>query len=72
MIKLLHAADFHLDSAFSSLPAEQAAQRRREQRQALTRLAAECRGCDLILLAGDLFDSARVYQDTIDALTIGR
>ena len=57
-----------MDSAFSSLPAEQAAQRRREQRQALTRLAAECRGCDLILLAGDLFDSARVYQDTIDAL----
>ncbi len=68
MIKLLHAADFHLDSAFSSLSPEQAVQRRREQRQALALLSAECRGCDLVLLAGDLFDSARVYGDTIDAL----
>ena len=68
MIKFVHAADLHLDAAFSGLSPEQAAQRRREQRQALASLAKECRGCDLVLLAGDLFDSARVYQDTIDAL----
>lgn len=68
MIKFIHAADLHLDAAFSGVSPEQAAQRRREQRQALTRLAEECRDCDLVLLAGDLFDSARVYQDTIDAL----
>lgn len=68
MIKILHAADLHLDAAFSSLPPELAAQRRREQRQALGTLAALSRGCDLVLLAGDLFDSARVYRDTIDAL----
>lgn len=68
MIKLLHAADLHLDSAFSALPAELAVQRRAEQRQALAGLAERCRGCDLVLLAGDLFDSARVYRDTLDAL----
>lgn len=68
MIKLLHAADFHLDSAFSALSVEQAALRRREQRLALERLADAARDCDLVLLAGDLFDSARVYRDTLDAL----
>ena len=35
MVKLLHAADLHLDSAFSALPPEKAAQRRAEQRLVL-------------------------------------
>ena len=39
MIKILHAADLHLDSAFAALTGAQAAQRRREQRTALDRLA---------------------------------
>lgn len=68
MINLLHAADFHLDSAFSSLEPEKAASRRREQRAALEQLAALCEDCNLVLLSGDLFDSARVYRDTLDAL----
>lgn len=68
MIKLLHAADFHLDSAFSGLPSEKAALRRKEQRAALRVLADLARECDLMLLSGDLFDSASVYRDTIDAL----
>ena len=68
MIKLLHAADFHLDSSFSAHSPEQAALRRREQRLVLEDLAKLCQGCDLVLLAGDLFDSARIYRDTIDAL----
>ena len=33
MIKLIHGADFHLDSPFSGLAPDQAAQRRREQRE---------------------------------------
>lgn len=70
MIKIVHTADLHLDTAFSAVSPEQAVQRRREQRQALALLAKECSGCDLVLLAGDLFDSARVYQDTIDALKV--
>ena len=70
MIRLLHAADFHLDSAFSALPPERAAERRQEQRFALQALSALCRerGCDAVLLSGDLFDSARIYRDTLDAL----
>ena len=32
MAKVLHAADFHLDSAFRSLPEEQARLRRQESR----------------------------------------
>ena len=68
MVKILHGADFHLDSAFSALSAEQAAQRRQEQRSALEQLTALCEGCDLVLLAGDLFDSAHIYRDTLDAL----
>ena len=68
MIKILHAADFHLDSAFSSLPPEKASERRREQRRVLEQLTRLCEGCDLVLLPGDLFDSARIYRDTLDAL----
>lgn len=68
MIKILHAADLHLDSAFAALTGAQAAQRRREQRAALDRLALLAADCDLVLLAGDLFDGARVYRDTLDAL----
>ena len=45
MVKLLHAADLHLDSAFSALPPEKAAQRRAEQRLVLERLTALSEGC---------------------------
>ena len=55
MIKFIHAADFHLDSAFSNLSPEQARERRQEQRQALKDFAQACEGCELVLLAGDLF-----------------
>lgn len=68
MIKFLHAADFHLDAAFSALTGEQAALRRREQREILDELAELCRDCELVLLPGDLFDGAHVYRDTLDAL----
>lgn len=70
MIKILHAADLHLDSPFAALSAEKAAQRRKEQRQLLTDLAELCNahGCDVMLLAGDLFDSDNAYPDTLEAL----
>lgn len=70
MIRILHAADLHLDSPFAALEPAQAAQRREEQRQLLLRLTEECgrRGCHLLLLAGDLFDSDRVYRETAEQL----
>ena len=70
MVRLLHAADLHLDSPFSALSPEQAARRRQEQRAMLTQLAelANAHECDLMLLAGDLFDSDNAYPDSVDAL----
>lgn len=70
MLKLLHGADFHLDSPFSGLTPEQAAQRRAEQRQLLDELAqlARQRQVELVLLSGDLLDSQRVYRETAQAL----
>lgn len=70
MLKIIHGADFHLDSPFSGLSPDQAAQRRGEQRElldALARLAAE-KQADLVLLSGDLLDGERVYRETAQAL----
>ena len=58
MIKILHSADWHLDSPIQGRTPEQT----QLLRQALLRLppqvtaAAISQGCDLMLLAGDLFD----------------
>ena len=70
MIKLLHAADLHLDSPFSGLSPEQAAERRKEQRELPAKLAELCRihGCDALLLAGDVFDGESVAPETVEAL----
>ena len=70
MIRFLHAADFHLDSAFGALPADQAAARRRESRELPDRLAdyVNGHGIDLALLAGDLFDSADPFRETVEQL----
>ena len=70
MIRIIHAADLHLDSPFSALPPDKARQRRRESREIPNRLAdlAIRRQADLVLLAGDLFDGARVYPETLEML----
>lgn len=70
MIKIVHAADLHLDSAFSSLSAEQAAVLRREQRRIVEDIAAQAErmSADLLLLSGDLFDSDRCFGETAEAL----
>lgn len=70
MVRILHAADLHLDSPFSGLDPEQAARRRKLQRQLPARIVqlANERNCDLLLLAGDVFDGARVCPETIEAL----
>lgn len=69
-MKLLHAADFHLDSPLSGLSPEKSAQRRRELREIPARLAMLAReeGVDLVLLPGDLLDGGRVYPETVRAL----
>ena len=71
MIRFLHGADFHLDSAFGALPAQRAAERRRESRELLFRLAdyVNGHGIGLVLLAGDLFDSASPFRETGEQLS---
>ena len=70
MVKIIHGADFHLDSPFSGLSPQHSAQRRRELRQLPHRLAdlARAEGADLVLLSGDLFDSRHIYRETAQSL----
>lgn len=65
-MKILHTGDLHLDSAFCAEGA-QAADLRREAQRALLRRVFACakeEGCDLMLVAGDLFDSRYVTPET--------
>lgn len=70
-MKLLHTGDLHLDSAFCEENSLQADARRAEQRDVLRRIVQcatkEC--CDLILIAGDLFDGKYVTHETKEAVT---
>ena len=58
-LTILHSADWHLDSPFGSLPEEAGDRLHRAQREIPGRIAALCRErhCDMVLLAGDLFDA---------------
>ena len=70
MIRFIHAADFHLDSAFSALSHRQAVSRRRESRELLERLTdyVNEQAVDLVLLSGDLMDSQKPFRETAEAL----
>lgn len=69
MLRLIHAADLHLDAPFAALSPQRAAERREEQRELLERLCDLAEGADLLLLAGDVFDSDRPYYETTAALS---
>ena len=64
-LRIIHAADLHLDSPFEAL-GEKAARRRAEQRALLERIAALARQrrAQLLLLAGDLLDTGGAYAET--------
>ena len=72
MIRFIHAADLHLDSAFVSLDPEEARLRRQELRDLPEKLAELARGrkADLVLLPGDLFDGSEVYPETVERLRL--
>ena len=57
-LKILHSADWHLDSPFAGFSPEQKAFLKRELGKIPGEIARLVRreGCDLVLLAGDLFD----------------
>ena len=69
-LRILHTADLHLDSPFEGLTRGKAAICRADQRQLLGRLAelAHTESVDLVLLAGDLLDSAGIYLETGEEL----
>ncbi len=69
-LKILHAADLHLDSPFEALGASKAALRRGEQRELLGRIAdlAIEEKVDLVLFAGDLLDSDNTFYETGEEL----
>lgn len=67
-MKLLHTADLHLDSAFCGTGPLGAEVRRDCQRSLLKRIfdcaREEC--CDMILMAGDIFDTVFVTPETAE------
>lgn len=69
-LKILHSADFHMDSPISALPDGKAALRRAELRQIPAKIAdlAIREKADAVLLSGDLFDSSDIYSETREEL----
>lgn len=69
-MKLLHAADLHLDSPFCSLPPEEARARRQDQQKTLLALRdlALYHHAELVLLPGDLFDGEQTHPETVTFL----
>lgn len=73
MIKLIHAADFHLDSPFAMLDLQKSELRRQEMRasfEALINLAYSTRA-NLMIISGDLFDGSFVTHETLSMITHG-
>lgn len=58
-LKILHTADWHMDSPFSGFPPEQREWLKAEQRKIPGKIArlVKAENCDLVLLSGDVFDS---------------
>ena len=68
-LKILHTADWHLDTSFASFPELQRQKLRQEQRKIPGRILelAHAEQVDLVLLAGDLFDGPATKQ-SVDLL----
>ena len=68
-MKILHSADWHLDSPFAGHTREQRETLRKALRKIPALVAETCRreGCDLMLLSGDLFDGPYT-PESLDAV----
>lgn len=66
-LKILHSADWHMDSPFAAFTEAQRQSLRSAQREIPVKIAEACRtqGCDLVLLAGDIFDG-RWTRETLE------
>ena len=68
-LKILHSADWHLDSPFVGFTEQQRQFLREAQRKIPGKIADLCRreDCDMVLLAGDLFDG-ETSRETLELL----
>jgi DNA repair exonuclease SbcCD nuclease subunit len=68
-MKILHAADLHLDTPFTGRPEAELRYLKKALLTVPEQIAGLCRlhGCDLLLLAGDLFDGP-ASRESLDAL----
>lgn len=66
-LKILHSADWHLDSPFGGFSEKQRSLLKEEQRKLPGKIADLCirENCDLMLLSGDLFDGIPC-RDTVE------
>ncbi len=71
MLSFLHGGDFHLDAPFHSLAPSEAKAAREAQRRMLRQLVAVAKetGAEVLFLTRDIFDSARIYPETLDELS---
>ena len=69
-VRILHTADFHMDSPFEALSSSKAAARRRELRQLPGKIAriAVKEKVDMIMLSGDILDSDSFFAETGEEL----
>lgn len=69
-VRILHTGDLHLDAPFACLSPEKSEARRTELRETFGRLVTLAReeAVDLLLIAGDLFDSAYVTSRTANRI----
>ncbi len=70
MVKIIHTADIHLDSPFSLLDIRKAQMRKNELRETFSSIVrlAESEKADIMIIAGDLFDSGFVTKETTEWL----
>ncbi len=70
MPKILHIGDVHLDSPFSLFDVEKSQARRQELRGTFTSVMmyAKMKEADIVLIAGDLFDSEFVTKETMELI----
>jgi DNA repair protein SbcD/Mre11 len=72
-VKIIHAADFHLESPFTGLSTEKAERRREELKETFLRVIDLCikEEAQILLLAGDLFEHEKAGKELMHFLNQG-
>ncbi len=66
MPRFIHTADVHMDAAFAAhFDKHKAEIRRMETRECFSRICNMAKSCDMLLIAGDLFDGENVTDETL-------